>query len=96
MLSRPLQRTFAPSIVVAHNEDRYEDKHLNERKLRKREVVTHEDYRPRKQKDRFDVENQKEHGYDVVTNSEAIMSFSSRVDAALIGSHLAFFVLNRP
>src|ERR1044072_2549878 len=43
---RPLERTLPPRVVITNDENRDEHKHFDERKLRKREVVAHEDYGP--------------------------------------------------
>src|SRR5215212_9987034 len=94
--SRPLQRAFPPRVIISDYENRDEHKHLDEREFRKREVVAHEDYRPGQQKDRFDVENEKQHRDDVIAHGETLVCFGRRIDAALVRAHLVFPVLDWP
>ena len=96
MFSRPLERALAPGVIVTHYQDADEYKHLEQRKFRERKVVAHEDDCPWQQKDRFDVENQKQHRDDVVAHSETLVCFGRGIDAALVWPHLALFVLNWP
>src|ERR1041385_1251816 len=42
--SRPFQRTLAPRVVITHHQNRDKNEHLEQRELREREVVAHEDY----------------------------------------------------
>src|SRR5205823_4546222 len=57
---RPFERAFAPRVVVTNNQDTDEDKHLDQRELSERKIITHENDSPRQQKDRLHVENQKQ------------------------------------
>src|SRR5688572_9604071 len=93
--SRPLQRAFTPGVIIANYQNSDKHKHLEQRKLREGEVVAHEDYRPRQQKDCLDVKNQKQHRDDVVAHGKTFVSFGCRVDAALVRTHLALFILDR-
>jgi hypothetical protein len=92
----PLERAFAPRVIIAHYQDPDEHKHLEQRKLREREIVAHEDYRPGQQKDRFNVENQKQHRDDVIPNREPLVGFSCRIDTTFVRPHLALFVFDWP
>src|SRR5690242_18854893 len=44
--SGPLQRAFAPGVVVTNNQNRDKDKHLDEREFCKGKVIAHEDNCP--------------------------------------------------
>ena len=90
--SCPLQRAFAPGVVVTNNQDSDEHKHLDERELRKGKIVAHKDDGPGQKKDCLDVKNQKQHRDNVIPDSEAGMGIRSRVDTTLVRSHLSFFV----
>src|ERR1051326_3712165 len=92
--SRPLQRAFAPGVVVTDDQNRDKNKHLDEGKSCKGKVISHEDNRPRQQEDRFDVEDQEEHRDDVVTDGEPLVRFGRRIDAALVGPHLVLLVFD--
>src|SRR4029079_3831022 len=92
--SRHLERALPRRAAVTNDENRDEHKHFNERKLRKREVVAHEDYGPGQQENRFDVENQKQHRDDVIAHGETLVGFSRRVDAAFVRPHLVFLILD--
>jgi len=92
MSSGPFQRALAPGVVITNNKNRNEDKHFNQRELRERKIVTHEDYRPGQKKDRLDVKYQEEHCHDVVPYGEPIVRFCRRVDAAFVGTHLRFLI----
>jgi len=52
----PLERAFAPCIVITHHENRYEHKHLDQCELSEGKVITHEYYRPRQKEDRLYIE----------------------------------------
>src|SRR5260370_24426476 len=71
--SRPFKRAFAPGVVQTHNQNPNEDKHLDQRKLRKRKIIAHKDNCPGQQKDRLDVEDQKQHRDDVIAHGKAIV-----------------------
>src|SRR6266851_3826779 len=86
----PLQRTLAPGVVIAHNQNSYEDKHFDQGKLGERKILTHKNDGPWQQKDCLDIENQKQHRHDVVTHREAIVRTGFRIDAALVRPHLVF------
>jgi len=96
MSSRPLQRAFSPCVVVPNHQNREEDYHFNESKRRERKVVAHEDYRPRKQKDCFHVEDQKQHRDDVIAHGKTFVGFGGWIDAALVRTHLRLFIFDRP
>src|SRR5262245_60978065 len=90
----PLERALAPGVVVTDDQDRYKDKHFDQRKSCKGEVISHEDNCPGQQEDRLDVEDQKEHGDDVITHCEPLVRLGRRVDAALVRPHFALFVFD--
>src|SRR5438309_3126482 len=96
LLLGPLQRAFAPSVIIANHQDADENKHLDERELGEREIFTHEDDCPRQQKDRLHIENQKEHRDNVIAHRKAIVRLSRRIDAALIRPHLFLSKLDGP
>src|SRR6266480_6067786 len=87
--SRPFKRAFPPRVVITNHQYCDKDKHLQERKFRKREVVAHKNNRPGQKEDRFHVKDQKQHGDDVIANRKSRMGVSSRIDAAFIGPHLS-------
>src|SRR6185369_8030243 len=91
----PFQRAFAPGVVVTNDQNSDEDKHLDQGELRKRKIVAHEDDRPGQQKDCFDVEDEEEHGYDVITDRETIVRSGLGIDAAFVRSHLVFLIFPR-
>src|SRR5688572_23358655 len=70
--SRPLERALPPRVVVSDNKNRNEHKHLDHGKLRKREVVAHENDGPGQQEDCFDVENEKQHRDDVIAHGKTL------------------------
>src|SRR6266700_7635352 len=43
----PFQRAFTPRVIITNDQDSNEDKHFHQRKLREREIVAHENNRPR-------------------------------------------------
>src|SRR5215213_309725 len=92
--SRPLERALPPCVIISNDENRDEHKHFDERKLRKREVVAHEDYGPGQQENRFDVENEKQHRDDVIAHGETLVSFGRRIDTALVRPHLVLLILD--
>src|ERR1044071_3037959 len=61
MLLCPLERSFAPGVVITYHQNAYEQEHLY--KPEQRQPVV--DHCPRKQKYRLNIENQKQHRYDV-------------------------------
>src|ERR1043166_7207750 len=95
IVSRPLQGAFAPRVVITHHQDRDEDKHFQERKLCKGKVISHKDNSPWQEKDRFDVEDEKQHRDDVITHRKALVRLGRRVDAALVRAHLVLLVFDR-
>src|SRR3977135_2137537 len=68
MLSGPFQSTFAPGVIITHYQHSYKDTHFDQGEQSEREILAHKDNRPRQQKDRLDIEDQKKHGHDVVTH----------------------------
>ena len=91
ILLSPFEGAFAPRVVITDYQNSDEDEHLDQRKLREREIVAHEDDRPGQQKDRLNVENQKQHRDDVEPHGEAIVRAGFRIDAALVRPHLVLF-----
>src|SRR6266446_6782902 len=87
---RPFQRALAPRVVITNYQNSDEDKHLNQRELCKREIFAHKYDCPGQQKDRLDIEDQKQHRNDVITHRKAIMSARFRIDATFVGPHLVF------
>src|SRR6185369_14586602 len=92
--SGPLQRAFAPCVIVTDDQNPDEHKHLEQRKLREREIVTHKNYHPWQQKDRLDVENQEQHRDDIIAHREALVRLGRRIDAALVRPHLVLLVFD--
>jgi len=93
---RPFERAFAPRVVITNNQYRDKDKHLDESEFREREIVAHENNRPRQKKDRFHVKDQKQHRDDVITDRESRVGVGSRIDAAFIRPHLSLTIDRRP
>ena len=93
---RPFKRAFAPRVVITNHQDPYEDEHLDKRELREREIIAHENDCPGKQKNRLDIEDQKQHRHDVIAHREAIVGSGLRIDTALVRSHLIFPVFPGP
>src|SRR6266850_337603 len=85
----PFQCAFAPRVIVTNYQNTDEDKHLNQRKFCEGKIVAHENDGPWQQKDRLHVEDQKQHGDDIVTNRESRMRVRSRIDATLVWPHLS-------
>src|SRR2546423_13142225 len=91
----PLQRAFAPRVVITDNQNADKDEHLDQRELGEREILAHENDRPGQEEDRLNVENQKQHRDDVVTHCEAFVRAGYRIDAALVRPHLVLLIFHR-
>src|SRR4030095_9901871 len=95
MSLRPFQRAFAPRVIISHDQNANENEHLDQSELSEREVVAHKDYRPRQQEDRLHVEDQEQHGNDVVSDAKSFVRLGGRINATFVRTHLSFFVLDR-
>src|SRR5437764_6455840 len=82
----PIQRATLPQPDVAHDQDAQEDEHLDQAK-ESQDVVLNS---PRKQINRFDVENDKEDRDEVIAHGVAAARIGFGRDSALVGHQLLF------
>src|SRR5882762_661567 len=87
---RPLERTFAPCIIITNDKDSDKHKHLDQSKRCEREIIAHKYNCPGQQKNRLDVEDQKQHSDDVISHGKAVVSLGNGINPALVGPHLRF------
>ena len=95
MSSGPFERSFAPGVVITNNQDSDKNKHLDQSELGEREVISHENDSPWQEKNRLNIEDQKQHRDDVIPHGKSIMGIRRRIDAAFVRTHLGLFILTR-
>src|SRR5262249_51649650 len=84
LLLNPLERALLPGPYVTHHQDQQEDEHFGYAEPAEGAVFD----RPRKQEDRFHVEDHKQDGDDVEAYGIPAARIGSRLDAALVGFKL--------
>src|SRR5215213_880125 len=92
-LSSPFEYSLPPDINQSDEQDNHEDHHLPVEYIPHgaiRLVLQHagKDHGPGHEEDRFDVEQQKDHGYEVEFDRLALACGPDRLDAAFIRHEL--------